>query len=82
MNPGATEDLPGAFRESGAKIACVCGTDAAYEEQAASVAASLGADSVLLAGKGTYDGISGNLYAGCDALEILTSLHAQLGVSA
>ncbi|MGW4401072.1 methylmalonyl-CoA mutase family protein [Amycolatopsis nivea] len=82
VNPGATDDLPGAFRESGAKIACVCGTDAAYEEQAASVAASLGADSVLLAGKGTYDGISGNLYAGCDALEILTSLHAQLGVSA
>ncbi|MGV9295856.1 methylmalonyl-CoA mutase family protein [Amycolatopsis sp. NPDC003676] len=82
VNPGATDDLPGAFRESGAKVACVCGTDAAYEEQAASVAASLGADSVLLAGKGTYDGISGNLYAGCDALEILTSLHAQLGVSA
>ncbi|MER6900511.1 methylmalonyl-CoA mutase family protein, partial [Amycolatopsis sp. NPDC000740] len=82
VNPGATDDLPGAFRESGAKVACVCGTDAAYEEQAASVAASLGAKQVLLAGKGTYDGISGNLYAGCDALEVLTSLHAQLGVSA
>ncbi|HWD06560.1 MAG TPA: methylmalonyl-CoA mutase subunit beta [Amycolatopsis sp.] len=82
VNPGATDDLPGAFRESGARIACLCGTDSAYEEQAADVAAALGAETVLLAGKATYPGVSGNVYAGCDALEILTGLHAQLGVGA
>ncbi|SEP51880.1 methylmalonyl-CoA mutase family protein [Amycolatopsis saalfeldensis] len=82
VNPGATDDLPGAFAKSGATIACICGTDGAYEEQAADVAASLGAESVLLAGKGRYDGVSGNIFAGCDALEILTGIHAQLGVTA
>ncbi|MDT8909536.1 methylmalonyl-CoA mutase subunit beta [Amycolatopsis sp. PS_44_ISF1] len=82
VNPGATGDLPAAFRESGARVACLCGTDAAYEEQAASVAAALGAETVLLAGKASYEGISGNVFAGCDALEVLTGIHAQLGVTA
>ncbi|MBB4686219.1 methylmalonyl-CoA mutase family protein [Amycolatopsis jiangsuensis] len=81
VNPGATDDLPGAFRESGARVACLCGTDAAYEEQAAAVAASLGAETVLLAGKGNYEGVDGNVYAGCDALEVLIGLHEQLGVT-
>ncbi|MDX3191905.1 methylmalonyl-CoA mutase family protein [Streptomyces sp. MN03-5084-2B] len=81
VNPGATDDLPGAFRASGAKIACLCGTDSAYEEQAADVAASLGAEYVLLAGKGTYDGVDGTVFAGCDALEVLDGLHAKLGVA-
>ncbi|MGW4483661.1 methylmalonyl-CoA mutase family protein [Amycolatopsis sp. NPDC004368] len=82
VNPGATDDLPGAFRESGARIACLCGTDAAYEEQAADVAAALGAETVLLAGKASYPGVSGNVFAGCDALEVLTGVHQQLGVEA
>ncbi|GAA3539702.1 methylmalonyl-CoA mutase family protein [Amycolatopsis ultiminotia] len=82
VNPGATDDLPAAFRDSGARAACLCGTDAAYEEQAATVAASLGAETVFLAGKGNYEGVDGTVYAGCDALEVLTGLHAQLGVSA
>jgi methylmalonyl-CoA mutase len=81
VDPGATDDLPGAFRASGARIACLCGTDAAYERQAADVASSLGADRVLLAGKGTFDGVDGNVFTGCDALEILTRLHAELGVA-
>ena len=81
VNPGATDDLPGAFRASGAKIACLCGTDDAYAEQAAEVAKSLGAEHVLLAGKGTYDGVDGNVFAGCDALDVLNGLHAKLGVT-
>ncbi|WP_328613714.1 methylmalonyl-CoA mutase subunit beta [Amycolatopsis sp. NBC_00355] len=81
VNPGATDDLPGAFRESGAKVACICGTDDAYAAQAAEVAASLGAEYVLLAGKGKFDGVDGNVFAGCDALEVLTGLHTQLGVA-
>jgi methylmalonyl-CoA mutase len=81
VNPGATDDLPGAFRASGARIACLCGTDDAYAAQAAEVAAALGADHVLLAGKCEFAGVDGNVFAGCDALEVLTGLHAKLGVS-
>jgi methylmalonyl-CoA mutase len=81
VNPGATDDLPGAFRASGARIACLCGTDDAYAAQAADVAASLGAEYVVLAGKGSYDGVDGNVFAGCDALEVLNGLHAKLGVA-
>ncbi|MDS0135221.1 MULTISPECIES: methylmalonyl-CoA mutase family protein [unclassified Amycolatopsis] len=81
VNPGATDDLPGAFAASGARIACLCGTDDAYAAQAAEVAKSLGAEYVLLAGKGTYDGVDANVFAGCNALEVLEGLHAKLGVT-
>ncbi|MGV9362998.1 methylmalonyl-CoA mutase family protein [Amycolatopsis sp. NPDC003731] len=81
VNPGATDDLPGAFGASGARIACLCGTDDAYAAQAAEVAKSLGAEYVLLAGKGTYDGVDANVFAGCNALEVLEGLHAKLGVT-
>ncbi|SEB33819.1 methylmalonyl-CoA mutase [Amycolatopsis tolypomycina] len=81
VNPGATDDLPGAFRASGARIACLCGTDSAYSDSASEVAASLGAEYVLLAGKGSFDGVDGNVFAGCDALEVLNGLHAKLGVA-
>ncbi|MGW3999331.1 methylmalonyl-CoA mutase family protein [Amycolatopsis sp. NPDC004772] len=81
VNPGATDDLPGAFAASGARIACLCGTDDAYAAQAADVAKSLGAEYVLLAGKGTYDGVDANVFAGCNALEVLEGLHAKLGVT-
>jgi methylmalonyl-CoA mutase len=81
VNPGATDDLPGAFRASGARVACLCGTDDAYAASAAEVAASLGAEYVLLAGKGSYDGVDGNVFAGCDALDVLNGLHAKLGVT-
>ncbi|MGW5748629.1 methylmalonyl-CoA mutase family protein [Amycolatopsis sp. NPDC003861] len=81
VNPGATDDLPGAFAASGARIACLCGTDDAYAAQAADVAKSLGAEYVLLAGKGTHDGVDANVFAGCNALEVLEGLHAKLGVT-
>ncbi|MEV7040253.1 methylmalonyl-CoA mutase family protein [Amycolatopsis sp. NPDC051061] len=81
VNPGATDDLPGAFRASGARVACLCGTDDAYAASAAEVTASLGAEYVLLAGKGSYDGVDGNVFAGCDALDVLNGLHAKLGVT-
>ena len=81
VNPGATDDVAGAFRASGTRVACLCGTDDAYASSAAEVAASLGADHVMLAGKGSYDGVAGNVFAGCDALDVLTGLHAKLGVT-
>ena len=88
VDPGPSEstaDLVAAFRQSGAAVACVCGSDDAYAEQANTTAAELkdaGAASVLLAGKPSeqYPEITGFVFAGCDALEILTSTLETLGV--
>ncbi|KAA9148991.1 methylmalonyl-CoA mutase small subunit [Amycolatopsis acidicola] len=85
VNPGAVEDPVAAFRESGATVACLCGSDKSYAAQANDVAAGLreaGAKTVLLAGKPaeSYRGISGYAYTGCDALAVLTSTLETLGV--
>lgn len=79
-----------AFKASGAKVACICGADAQYEDMAEAVAKALkeaGAARVTLAGKGgdkqaAYDaaGVDDYIYVGCDALGLLQALHAQLGV--
>jgi methylmalonyl-CoA mutase len=68
-------------------VACICGTDKDYAGSAAALAAELraaGATSVWLAGKPSLDvdGVDGYVYAGCDALETLRTVHEQLGVSA
>lgn len=60
------------FGDTGAAIACVCSSDTVYEESAADAIETLkhaGAKYVWLAGK--YDGADGNLFAGCDALDVL-----------
>ncbi|RSN36115.1 methylmalonyl-CoA mutase [Amycolatopsis sp. WAC 01416] len=87
VNPGAPEDIDGViaeFRASGTKIACLCGSNTSYAEEADSVAKALkeaGATSVLLAGKpGDHPDVSGFLFTGCDALEILTGTLNELGV--
>ncbi|SDY70468.1 methylmalonyl-CoA mutase [Amycolatopsis xylanica] len=84
VNPGAVDDVVAAFKASGAKVACLCGSNTSYAEEAASVATALkdaGAAAVLLAGKGDYADVTGYVFAGCDALEALTALHATLGVT-
>ncbi|QXV59831.1 methylmalonyl-CoA mutase family protein [Amycolatopsis sp. TNS106] len=84
VNPGAPEDVIAEFRASGTKIACLCGSNTSYAEEADSVAKALkeaGATSVLLAGKpGDHPDVTGYLYTGCDALEILTGTLNELGV--
>jgi len=85
INPGATDDVVEAFSDSGATFACICGSDRSYGEHAADVATALkkaGADAVLLAGKPTdaYPDVTGFLYTGCDALEVLTGTFETLGV--
>ncbi|WP_410651837.1 methylmalonyl-CoA mutase family protein [Amycolatopsis sp. cmx-4-54] len=87
VNPGAPKDIDGViaeFRASGTKIACLCGSNTSYAEEADSVAKALkeaGATSVLLAGKpGDHPDVTGYLYTGCDALEILTGTLTELGV--
>jgi methylmalonyl-CoA mutase len=73
------------FAEAGTTVACICGTDKDYAASAADLAADLraaGAQHVWLAGRAEVDGVDGHLYAGCDALEVLRTVHEQLGVQA
>lgn len=89
VNPGATAstaDVVAAYLRSHTSVACLCGTDLAYEEQADEVAAALrkaGATRVLLAGKPSdaYTGVDGFIYAGCNALEVLTATLEHLEVA-
>jgi methylmalonyl-CoA mutase len=88
MNPGATDtvaDVLAAYMHSHTPVACLCGTDLAYAEQADEVAAALkqaGATTVLLAGKPSdaYSGVDGFVYAGCNAVDVLTSTLERLEV--
>ncbi len=74
-----TEALLAAFSASGARLACLCGTDEAYDEAAAATARALtGAGAtVWLAGHLTdpeemaLAGISHTIFAGCDAVAAL-----------
>ncbi|MFJ9772443.1 methylmalonyl-CoA mutase subunit beta [Kitasatospora sp. NPDC101157] len=75
-----------AFAESGATVACLCSSDALYGEHAAAVAGALkaaGAQRVLLAGRlGELPaGVDEFIYAGGDAIAVLTSLLDQIGVA-
>jgi methylmalonyl-CoA mutase len=75
--------LIAAFKSSGARLACLCGADAVYVEQAADTARALkaaGARRLYLAGHpGAHEaqwraaGIETFIHAGCDALAILQS---------
>ncbi len=82
-----TPAADGASGLEGTAVACICGTDKDYAESAAALAADLraaGATSVWLAGKPSLgvDGVDGYVYAGCDALETLRTVHEQVGVKA
>jgi methylmalonyl-CoA mutase len=70
--------------DAGTTVACICGTDKDYTESAAALAAELtaaGASHVWLAGKPdlAVDGVDGYVYAGCDALDVLRTVHEQVG---
>src|SRR4051812_34797918 len=69
--------------EAGTSLACICGTDKDYAGSATSLVQELraaGATSVWLAGKPdlAVDGVDGYVYAGCDALDVLRTVHAEL----
>jgi methylmalonyl-CoA mutase len=82
----STEDVVRAFTDSATTVACLCGSDSAYAEQAAEVAEALraaGARTVLLAGKpGDHPGVDGHVFTGCNALDVLTRTVDELGVAA
>jgi methylmalonyl-CoA mutase len=75
------------FAEAGTTVACICGTDKDYAGSAAELAAELraaGAMQVWLAGKPdlAVDGVDGYVFAGCDALAALRTVHDELGAQA
>ncbi|MFR0358232.1 methylmalonyl-CoA mutase family protein [Streptomyces sediminimaris] len=74
----------GVFEESGATEVCLCSSDALYEEQAATVAAGLrsaGATHVSLAGRpGQYADVDSYVFAGCDAVAVLSATLDRMGV--
>ncbi|MFG2307329.1 methylmalonyl-CoA mutase family protein [Streptomyces sp. NPDC048566] len=75
----------GSFEDSGATEACLCSSDTLYEEQAASTAGALaaaGARHVFLAGRpGAYPGVDSYVFAGCDAVAVLSATLDRMGVS-
>ncbi|MGW0922202.1 methylmalonyl-CoA mutase family protein [Streptomyces sp. NPDC002755] len=75
----------GSFADSGATEAVLCSSDALYEEQAATRAQELrdsGASHVFLAGRpGQYPGVDAYVFAGCDAVAVLSAALDRMGVS-
>ncbi|RSS78376.1 methylmalonyl-CoA mutase family protein [Streptomyces sp. WAC06614] len=75
-----------AFAASGATMAVLCSSDTLYEEQAEGVAAALraaGAQVLFLAGRpGTAaPAVDEYVFAGCDAVAVLTSVLDRMGVA-
>lgn len=95
---GGIEAIPGgeltspeaaaqAFTASGATVACLCGSNAAYTELATETVAALrnaGARAMLIAGTPDGPGIPADMdahvHAGCAARDLLRWLHTTLGV--
>ncbi|WP_328345096.1 methylmalonyl-CoA mutase family protein [Streptomyces violaceus] len=75
----------GTFEESGASEAVLCSSDALYEERAEAVAGQLkaaGAAQVFLAGRpGNHPGVDSYVFAGCDAVAVLSATLDRMGVS-
>ncbi|WP_405579650.1 methylmalonyl-CoA mutase family protein [Streptomyces sp. NBC_01190] len=75
----------GTFEESGASEVCLCSSDALYEEQADDTVRALraaGAGHVFLAGRPkAYGGADTYVFAGCDAVSVLSATLDRMGVS-
>ncbi|MEU9229829.1 methylmalonyl-CoA mutase family protein [Streptomyces massasporeus] len=74
----------GTFEESGATEAVLCSSDALYAEQAEAAVRDLkaaGARHVFLAGRpGEYPGVDAYVFAGCDAVAVLSATLDRMGV--
>jgi methylmalonyl-CoA mutase len=80
---GNAEALVRAFAHSGTKLACLCSSDAVYAREGAAAAKALAVKgAVWVAGKPSPQlegsGVSGFIYAGCDALAALRNAYALL----
>lgn len=85
----ASADAGRAYAESGARIACICGSEEAYGqlgEAVAGVIKQAGAQRVYLAGRPANAaqlqaaGVDGFWFAGADMLAILSEVHDALGL--
>ncbi|MET8845278.1 methylmalonyl-CoA mutase family protein [Streptomyces rubiginosohelvolus] len=80
-----SDTAAGALAASGASVAVLCSSDALYAEQAEQVAGvlkSAGAAQVFLAGRpGEYADVDAYVFAGCDAVAVLTSVLDRMGVA-
>lgn len=89
---GSPAEAAEAFKASGLSVACICGADKRYAEEAVAAAAALkaaGARRVYLAGRpGDNEaawkeaGVDEFIYVGVDLLESLQRLHAELKLEA
>ncbi|GHG78103.1 methylmalonyl-CoA mutase small subunit [Streptomyces griseocarneus] len=90
--PVTAETAAAALAGSGATLVCLCSSDALYADQADAVAAALkaaGAGRVLLAGRPAGEqreahrraGVDEFVFAGCDAVAVLSSALDQMGVA-
>ena len=72
------------FKKSGAKIACLCGSDGDYDTHAEAIAQALlkaGATHIALAGKQQdIVGIDTYCFAGCDTILFAKTVHKKLGL--
>ncbi|WP_282687942.1 MULTISPECIES: methylmalonyl-CoA mutase family protein [unclassified Streptomyces] len=79
------DTVAGALAASGVSVAVLCSSDALYAEQAEPVAGALksaGAAQVFLAGRpGEYTDVDSYVFAGCDAVAVLTSVLDRMGVA-
>lgn len=88
---GDASALAASFRQSGAALACICGSDKRYAEEAVATARALkaaGATRVYLAGKpGNLEaalretGVDEFIHIGVDVLASLELAHAELGLN-
>ncbi len=88
---GEAAALAAAFKQSGASLACICGSDRRYAEDAVTVARALkaaGATRLYLAGKpGSLEaalretGVDEFIHIGVDVLASLELAHAELGLN-
>ncbi|MEO1475380.1 MAG: methylmalonyl-CoA mutase family protein [Pseudomonadota bacterium] len=82
--PKDTAELVAAWRASGCALACLCGSDARYNETADEAAAALkeaGAQRLYLAGKFEADNIDSLVHIGVDVVAALELAHAELGIA-
>src|SRR5262245_1773866 len=85
---GDAGNLAKRFKESGAKLACLCSSDKVYEREAEAAAKALreaGAKRIYLAGRPDPDqtafeqaGIGSFLHQGCDTLAILNTAYDEI----
>ena len=80
----SSDEMIAALKASGARLACLCSSDDVYAREAVAAAQALGGAgaSVWLAGRPgvlepalTQAGVSGFVFAGCDALAALRAAH-------